>query len=219
MISEVHEMWRLKPIFTKTYTTTCKTNLIHKQFLNICTTCSFLANKKHIQEQEDTVILDAIHEQKAETHQLAKQTTKKLSARTPLVKNFFVGVVDKEMLAFPEVIPRESAKRLQNELLAAKEYFVNNTAEETQKDKDSVNNGLLKNLQKLQIYGVNVPKEYHGRGWEFSSSLMLSEIECEMFDVALGLLPHRCIIDVLLDLGTDIQKSQYLPKLAHGRYS
>jgi len=106
----------------------------------------------------------------------------KLPAREPLVKNFFLGLTDKELLGYPEVIPREEMVNLQNALLPLKNYF----AEEQSTQ-------LSENLKQLGLYGLNVPKDYEGRGYKWSASLMASEPEASHTSLALGLHSHRVL--------------------------
>lgn len=128
-----------------------------------------------------------------------------LPAREPLVKNFFVGITDKELLGYPEVIAREEMASLQNALLPLKNYF----AEEQPLALDS--------LKQLGLYGLNVPTDYDGRGYNWSASLMASEPESAHTSLALGLQSHRVVVDMLRELGTPEQQQRYLPALGSGQ--
>lgn len=147
--------------------------------------------------------------------QVARAASKKLPPRLPLAKNFFVGLVDNELLAFPEVINREDMSRLQNELLPLKNFFTEDLSNETLSG-ESLPKDLPENLKTLGLYGLNVSKDFDGKGWGYSESLMATEPESAVTDVALGLLGHRAIVDVIQELGTDEQKSQLLTKLGNG---
>lgn len=148
--------------------------------------------------------------------QLAGQASTKLPPRLPLAKNFFVGLVDNELLAFPEVINREDMAILRNELLPLQNFYTEdfNNQVTTPLAKD-----LPENLTTLGLYGLNVSTDFDGKGWGYSQSLMACEPESQNTDVALSLLGHRAIIDVIQELGTDEQKSRFLPKLANGKKS
>ncbi|XP_067632098.1 complex I assembly factor ACAD9, mitochondrial [Eurosta solidaginis] len=146
-------------------------------------------------------------------------TSGKLRARQPLVKNFFVGVIDKEMLGYPEVVQRDDMAQLQNEQLPSKNFFA-----------DQVNNCLIDRtrqvpadvvdgVRQLGLYGINVPSEHDGgKGWGWTASLMATEPEADCTNVALGLLSHRVIVDLLNSLGSSEQKERFLPKLANGSH-
>ncbi|XP_061388076.1 complex I assembly factor ACAD9, mitochondrial-like [Musca vetustissima] len=148
--------------------------------------------------------------------QVAGATTKKLPPRLPLVKNFFVGLVDNELLAFPEVINREDMSKLQNELLPLKNFFNEDLTQEMLLSEKTLPKELPDNLKSLGLYGLNVSKDFDGKGWGYSESLMASEPESAATDVALSLLGHRAIVDVIQELGSDEQKNQLLTKLGNG---
>lgn len=140
----------------------------------------------------------------------------KLRARFPLVKNFFVGVVDNEMLGYPEVVQREEMARIENEKLPLTNFF-----------KDQVNNAIIDrtrqipadvvdSVRQLGLYGINVPADFDGKGLGWTTSLMLSEPESNCANVSLGLLSHRIIIDLLKEVGSTEQQQRFLPKLVNG---
>ncbi|EDW10366.1 complex I assembly factor ACAD9, mitochondrial [Drosophila mojavensis] len=130
-----------------------------------------------------------------------------LPAREPLVKNFFVGLADKELLGYPEVIAREDMASLQNALLPVKDYFA----------EAPLQPHSLENLQQLGLYGLNVPTDYDGKGYAWSASLMASEPESSHTSLALGLQTHRVVVDMLRELGTPEQQQKYLPELGSGK--
>uniref|UniRef100_A0A1I8PMF5 Acyl-CoA dehydrogenase family member 9, mitochondrial n=1 Tax=Stomoxys calcitrans TaxID=35570 RepID=A0A1I8PMF5_STOCA len=148
--------------------------------------------------------------------QVAGQASTKLPPRLPLAKNFFVGLVDNELLAYPEVINRDDMARLNNELLPLKNFFSEDFDYQAAGKTYTLPKDLPENLKALGVYGLNVSTDYDGKGWGYSASLMASEPESEATDVALSLLGHRAIVDVIQELGTDEQKSRYLTKLVNG---
>ncbi|KAL9914403.1 complex I assembly factor ACAD9, mitochondrial-like [Glossina fuscipes] len=155
----------------------------------------------------------SVTDAKEEHEEIVSQASKKLQPRLPLAKNFFVGLVDKELLAYPEVITRDDMAQLQNDLKPLQDYFTVN------KFKEDINSiaTLAKDLQNLDIYGLNISRDFDGKGWNFSASLMATEPECQgSVDVAFSLLPHRSIVDALQEKGTPEQQQKYLTKLAKG---
>lgn len=149
--------------------------------------------------------------------QVAEQPSSKLPPRLPLAKNFFVGLVDKELLAYPEVINREDMSRLQNEMLPLKTFFSDEFDGQKASATHTMPPGLGDNLKQLGLYGINVNLDNDGKGWGYSESLMASEPESQATEVALGLLGHRAIVDVIQELGSPEQKQRFLPKLANGK--
>ncbi|KAM7345101.1 acyl-CoA dehydrogenase family member enigma [Cochliomyia hominivorax] len=147
---------------------------------------------------------------------IAEQPSTKLPPRLPLVKNFFVGLVDNELLAYPEVINREDMSRLQNDLLPLKNFYSEDFDSRTASATHTLPAGLADNLKQLGSYGANVSHEFNGKGWGYSESLMASEPEAQATEVAVGLLGHRSIVDIIQEMGSTEQKQRYLPKLADG---
>ncbi|KAH8297233.1 hypothetical protein KR044_007665 [Drosophila immigrans] len=133
----------------------------------------------------------------------------KLPAREPLVKNFFVGLTDRELLGYPEVIARDEMAALQNALLPVTNYF----GEQQGQGQEA----QLEQLKQLGLYGLNVPSDYEGRGYKWSASLVASEPETQLTSLALGLQTHRVVVDMLCELGTPAQQQRYLPQLAKGQ--
>jgi len=119
---------------------------------------------------------------KSESVEESPEQQPKLPTREPLAKNFFIGVVDKELLAYPEVIARDEMAQLQNALLPLKNYF-----EEPREVEDK---SSTETIRQLGLYGLNVPTEYDGRGYGWSASLLASEPDSTDVNVTLGLLRY-----------------------------
>lgn len=149
--------------------------------------------------------------------QVLEQSSTKLPPRLPLVKNFFVGLVDNELLAYPEVVQREDMTRLQNELLPLKNFFSRDFDNHSVISNDKFSADLADNLKQLGSYCFNIALDFEGKGWGFSESLMATEPEAQVTEVAVSLLGHRTIVDVIQDMGSAEQKQRYLPKLANGK--
>ncbi|KAH8372616.1 hypothetical protein KR009_001036 [Drosophila setifemur] len=132
-----------------------------------------------------------------------------LPTRNPLAKNFFIGVVDKELLAYPEVIPRDEMSHLQNSLLPLKNYFGEARNLEQQKSAADA-------FRQLGLYGLNVPTDFEGRGYGWSASLIASEPDSTDTSLTLGLQAHRVVVDLLNEVGTALQRQRYLHDLSTG---
>ncbi|EDV56448.1 acyl-CoA dehydrogenase family member 9, mitochondrial [Drosophila erecta] len=145
---------------------------------------------------------------RAESVEESPEQQQKLPTREPLAKNFFIGVVDKELLAYPEVIPRDEMAQLENNLLPLKNYFVEpRETEETSPE----------TLRQLGLYGLNVATDYEGKGYGWSASLMASEPDSTDINATLGLQTHRVVVDLLKEVGTPLQQQRYLQDLATGK--
>lgn len=184
-------------------------NFFNKNSLNLIKRLA--STHKSFGSQASSSIADAqAHEQ------ITEQASSKLPPRLPLVKNFFVGLVDNELLAYPEVINREDMARLQNEMLPLKNFFSEDFDSHKASATHTLPLDLADNLKKLGLYGINVNWEFDGKGWGYSESLMATEPESQATEVALSLLGHRAIIDVIQEFGSVNQKQRYLPKLGNG---
>ncbi|XP_017069504.1 complex I assembly factor ACAD9, mitochondrial [Drosophila eugracilis] len=146
---------------------------------------------------------------KSESVEESPEQQQKLPTREPLAKNFFVGVVDKELLAYPEVIPRDEMAQLQNSLLPLKNYF-----EEPREGEEKTS---PETLRQLGLYGLNAPTDYDGKGYGWSASLMASEPDSTDLNVTLGLQGHRVVVDLLKEVGTPLQQQRYLQDLSTGK--
>ncbi|EDW90904.1 complex I assembly factor ACAD9, mitochondrial [Drosophila yakuba] len=145
---------------------------------------------------------------RSESVEESPEQQQKLPTREPLAKNFFIGVVDKELLAYPEVIPRDEMAQLENTLLPLKNYF--GEPRETEETSPET-------LRQLGLYGLNVSTDFDGKGFGWSASLMASEPDSTDINVTLSLQTHRVVVDLLKEVGTPLQQQRYLQDLATGK--
>lgn len=159
-------------------------------------------------QQHDAV---ASEDGKPESVEESPEQQQQLPTREPLAKNFFIGVVDKELLAYPEVIPRDDMSQLENSVLPLKNYFGESPGEpEGQKS-------TAETFRQLGLYGLNVPKDFEGQGYGWSASLIASEPDSSDTSLTLSLQSHRVVVDLLKEVGSLLQKQRYLPELCAGR--
>lgn len=132
----------------------------------------------------------------------------KVPKKEPLVKNFLVGIVDKELFAFPEVIPRDDYGKLKEDMWETVNYF--------KEQYDIKSQETMSDLKTLGLFGLNVPQLQRGKGYFLSESLLIAEHE--NISVPLGVLfsSHRSVVDVISQCGTDLQREKYLEKLGRG---
>ncbi|KAH8290756.1 hypothetical protein KR054_005636 [Drosophila jambulina] len=177
------------------------------QFLTRTKVTSSSLDQQQQQQQKD-----AAEGAKSQSVEESQEEQQKLPTRQPLVKNFFIGLVDKELLAYPEVIPRDEMSQLENSLLPLKNYF-----EEQRKEPQEEQQKPVEIYRQLGLYGLNAPTGYEGKGYNWSASLMASEPDSRDTDGSLSLQSHRVVIDLLKELGTPQQQQRYLQELASGR--
>lgn len=143
--------------------------------------------------------------------------TGKLRARLPLVKNFFLGVVDNDMLGYPEVVQREEMTLIENEKLPLINFFTDQVHNAIIDRTRQIPMEVVDSVRQLGLYGINVPTGFEGKGLGWTASLMLTEPETNCANVALGLLSHRIIIDLLNEVGSTEQQQRFFPKLVNGK--
>lgn len=144
----------------------------------------------------------------AKCNTITKRGRPKIPKRMPIVKNFMVGLVDKELLAFPEVIPREEYGKLKEDTWDISNYF---------KDPEfKLTSQTISDLKSLGLFGLNVPQLQRGKGYFVSESLWIAEHENISAQLGVLFSSHRAVVDVITQCGTDFQKEKYLEKLANG---
>lgn len=133
---------------------------------------------------------------------------KKLPEREPLVKNFFVSKVDKELLAFPEILEKEDLDKLKLSLQPVVDFFAN---------RDKENPVLpLDDLKRFGLLNGTVPKEFGGQNQLSTETCLTAEAEGITPSDAIRINAHRLVIDAIAEHGTSEQQKKYLPKLASG---
>lgn len=152
--------------------------------------------------------LDNIH--------LESKLQKRLAEREPLVKNFFVGKVDKELLAYPQVIEIDDYQKLVETLRPVHSYFAEKSKKYFDADSRDISDELISELKRMQIFGRTVPERYGGFGY-FNSEANLAA-ECESVDVKFAeiIAGHRLATEVISAHGTWQQKEKYLLDLGKG---
>lgn len=169
-----------------------------------------ITQRKPLTEQEIQKIinLDNIH--------LETKVRKRTAEREPLVKNFFVGKVDKELLAYPQVIDIEEYKEFIGVLQPVRSYFAEKSKKSCDADTRDVDNNLLNEWRRMKIFARTVPEKHGGLGY-FNSEANLAS-ECESVDVKFAeiIAGHRLTTEAIAAHGTQQQKDKYLYGLGNG---
>lgn len=136
---------------------------------------------------------------------------KKKPKREPLVKGFFVGKVDKDLLAYPEVVLDEDLVALYKNTNSYRNFL-----DEQIVSSDSDFNSKVEALKAGDSFGFDVSQSYGGRGYLSTETMFGNEAEAENLSFCNLLNNHRSVTQMITDQGTDNQKLKYLPKLASG---
>lgn len=131
-----------------------------------------------------------------------------------IVKKFFVSEVDREQMHYPEVISKDEFEHLTHVNQNVSEHF----EKICQFDDKGITKSVHEIFKKMGLYGYNIPKEFGGRGYIYTETLMVSEAEAENTNAAMTLNAHRLVCEAINEFGTDKQRSDYLPKLANGDF-
>lgn len=171
-----------------------------------------IIQRKPLTEQgiEEIINIDNIH--------LQTKFQKRLAERAPLVKNFFLGKVDAELMAYPQVIDIVSYEKLVETLRPVHEYFEEKSKKYFDADRRDISNELITELKRMNIFGRTVPELFGGIGYFNSEANLVSE--CESVDVKFAeiIASHRMATEAISAHGTAEQKEKYLYDLAKGLF-
>lgn len=173
--------------------------------------------------KQDAVTTNLEESNKSEVHKFTDKTIKthfkraaKKPARPPLVKNFFSGKVDTDLLTFPEVIPRDDMTNLYRDVENAVQYFKENIDSQQILADRQIPVQVIGDIKELQMFGLNVPTEFGGSGYGATEMALSSECEANDISVAVTLNAHRLVTRIIIECGTEAQQRMYLPRLAKG---
>lgn len=131
--------------------------------------------------------------------------------RDPFAKGFFLGKIDTELVAFPEILNGEQLKQMDEEIKPIKEYFDQKTS-----STDIVDSKVVQELKGLKLFGLNIPQHLHGSGYFETEAEYASESTGNDYNIASLLSRHRLVADLINEYGTEEQKIRFLPKMAAG---
>ncbi|KAJ6640067.1 Complex I assembly factor ACAD9, mitochondrial [Pseudolycoriella hygida] len=136
-------------------------------------------------------------------------------ARSPLLKNFFNGQFDSELIAFPEVINRDDMAELYKTVDQSKEFFRTINSDEINKA-GMIPSDVVEGLRKLDAFATDVPHSFGGTEFRITESCLRGETEAQDVNIMRTLNVHRLVTHILNESGSDEQKSKFLPLLAKG---
>lgn len=173
--------------------------------------------------KQDAVTTISEDANQSDVHQFTNKTIKthfkraaKKPARQPLVKNFFCGKVDTDLLTFPEVIPRDDMINLYRDVENVVQYFKENIDSQQIVTDRRIPAQVISDIKELQVFGLNVPADFGGSGYGATEMALSSECEANDISVAVTLNAHRLATRIIIECGTEAQQRMYLPRLAKG---
>lgn len=138
--------------------------------------------------------------------------------RKPLLKSFFVGEVDAQLLAYPQVMTVKEVAAFQTLVDKNERYFGEDIGKCAERSECDVPNAMLAEYRRLKLFGANVEQRFGGMG-NFSSEMSwLSETEALDLRSFFVLGAHRLAVEAITDHGSDNHHIEYLARMARGSY-
>lgn len=196
----------------------------NNKFNNVVVAVRFQSQQKNViqsSDEEQTTTtnkgqIDQIKEPKFGQINTKFDKSSKLPAREPLVKGFFCGKADTELLAYPEAVTRDDMNTLYKDVECRLQHLKETFDSTSVLSGKTINKNLLENLQQVNSFGTNVSTAFGGQGYNMTQQCYNIEAEAEDINVASVLCSHQLVTSVINDFGTESQKSIYLPRLAKG---
>lgn len=139
--------------------------------------------------------------------------------REPFVKNLFLGKLEKSMLAYPEVLPKERLEEIEAMADAVKKFYDSNVDTAKIDREKEIPKKVLDGLKALGLFGLQVPTEYGGLGLTATEYARICEVSGKDPSIGVTLAAHNSIgIKGILMCGNEAQRKKYLPKLATGEH-
>lgn len=132
-------------------------------------------------------------------------------------KELFVGNFVKDKV-FPYPEPTDDQQEILQMMIDPVERFFTEKVDSAKIDREAtIPKEVLDGLKELGLFGLQIPEEYSGLGLSNTNYARVLETLCTDPAIAVTLMAHQSIgLKGILILGTEEQKTKYLPKLAIG---
>ncbi|XP_055633695.1 complex I assembly factor ACAD9, mitochondrial [Toxorhynchites rutilus septentrionalis] len=145
------------------------------------------------------------HESESEIKINTKPQHQRLQKRKPLMKNMFIGVVDTDLLVYPESLNREEQARVVSERKSVEGIL----------GKDGLTD-LRQRLAEVGVFGLQSPMNHGGKHLIETELAYFNEIISEDFSTALEAEQHNAIVQILNKFGSEQLKYKCLDVLSSG---
>lgn len=159
-------------------------------------------------EIQKIVNLDNIH--------IVTKFQQKLPQRPPLIKNFFIGKIDNEHLAYPQVMQVKDFNATIEKLRPITNYFGDSARTPPELRFRDVSNQMLDDFRNMKLFGTSVNQRFGGSGYFKSEMNWASESEANDIKSFFILAGHRLAVEAISDHGNVNQHNQYLMDMAKG---
>lgn len=172
------------------------------------------SESSHISSNAGRAVVPDAQSSRQEITINTKHPLVKKDNRAPFAKGFFLGQIDTELMAYPEILTGEQLATLVEEVQPIRKYFAQRKSPST----SPVDKQTMRELKDLRMFGLNIPQHLHGSGYFETEAEYASEAAGT--DYALGSLLncHRLVADLLNEYGTEEQRIRLLPKMASGEW-
>ncbi|XP_050099092.1 complex I assembly factor ACAD9, mitochondrial [Anopheles aquasalis] len=151
------------------------------------------------QQQQTAAATDSVPD---DVTVLSKPIHQRSAQRKPFVKSLFLGVVDQELLTFPESLDREEQARVEKDRTTISEMLATN---ETKPGASSIG-----------LFGLQGPLAHGGRQFTETEYAYVSELLADDHGKALLALEHNAIVQLITRHGNDTVKDTLLRRLCSG---
>ena len=137
-----------------------------------------------------------------------------------LTRQFFLGVIEDQILFPYPRISAEEDQRVNRFLDELREYCETHVDREWIDENERIPPEVLRDLKRMGLFGISIPREYGGMGLSQSAYCRIFEYVTS-YDVGLGILlgVHLSIgIKGIQLAGNEEQKRRFLPKAASGEW-
>ncbi|GBM54705.1 Acyl-CoA dehydrogenase family member 9, mitochondrial [Araneus ventricosus] len=137
--------------------------------------------------------------------------------RPPFLKDIFLGKLDVELLAFPEILAKEQVTELEDIVKILNDFMIRRVNSQEIDRNAVIPEDVLQELKEMGLFGRIIPEKYGGLGLSYTASTRLNEVLGLDWSIASTLATHEFFAaEALLHFGSETQKSHYLPKMASG---
>ncbi|XP_049539856.1 complex I assembly factor ACAD9, mitochondrial [Anopheles darlingi] len=151
------------------------------------------------QQQQQTAATDSVPD---DVTVLSKPVHQRSAQRKPFVKSLFLGVVDQELLTFPESLDREEQARLEKDRATISEMLATDEAKP--------------GASSIGLFGLQGPLAHGGRQFTETEYAYVSELVADDHGKALLALEHNAIVQLITRHCSDTIKDTLLRQLCSG---
>lgn len=174
-------------------------------------------NPKQIEAYTEPLTEDAIQKITNTDHIMyVTKIRQKKPERKPLLREFFIGDVDRDLLAYPQVMTQKEVAAMEQLIDTHREYFDDGIGKTEDRLERDISSGMLSELRRLRSFGANVEQRFGGMGNFASEMSWLSETEALDLRSFFVLGAHRLAVEAIRDHGSENHHIEFMARMAKG---